>query len=706
MVSALEGGLAQHRLLMAAEASLRQREERFRRAVSELPLPAMVHAEDGEVLEVNQAWTELTGYGREEIPDLAAWLRKAYGKHWREVSQRVAALYRRRRPVEEGEFRVRTASGDQRVWVFQSASLGRLPDGRRVVVSLAYDITERKSMEESLQLAGEVFESSSNGILVTDGAGRALEANRAFLAMTGYCLEELRGLEGRTPAGPLLEDETAEALRRGLEDKGSWQGEVWRRRKGGEAFPAWQTVSLVGGEGAEAKCVTIVSDLTDLKDTQARLEFLSKHDPLTGLPNRRHLMGRLEQALERARRRGGCAGVAFLDLDRFRMVNDSLGHEAGDRLLRETARRLKECRGEGDTLARWSGDEFVFVLSGLQAPADLAPAARRILERMAEPFRLSDGERIFLSATLGLASFPSDSRDPAALVQNAQTAVHQAKRSFPGGYGFYTTSMNRQVRERLELENGLRRALELGQLRLHYQPRVSVADGRVRGVEALLRWEHPRRGLVSPGAFLSVAEESGLIIPLGRWALGEACRQMKEWSRAGAPVERVAVNLSGRQFWDSDLASTIAGTLEETGLEASRLELEVTESVVMGDVEAAAAVLGDLAAMGVEISLDDFGTGYSSLLYLKKLPLHMLKVDKSFVQGMVGDRDDASIVRTIVSLAHGMDLKVVVEGVERPEQLAMVEAFGAEQVQGFLFSRPLPPEELGRALEADGTLSS
>ncbi len=448
----------------------------------------------------------------------------------------------------------------------------------------------------------------------------------------------------------------------------------------------------------------VTVDVTARKEMELRLAHLANHDLLTGLPNRNLLIDRLNQALIAAKRHGRAAAVLFLDLDRFKTINDSLGHSIGDRLLKAVAERLRRCVREGDTVARLGGDEFVVILDDMAQPQDAALVAKKILEGLLPPFRveLPEGggtQEFFLTASIGISLHPADGEDAGTLLKNADTAMYRAKERGGGSYQFFTPEMDARTRQRLSLEHALRNALARAEFVLHYQPQIDLATQEVIGVEALLRWHRPEQGLVAPAEFIPLLEETGLIVPVGEWVLSEACRQAKAWRAAGLPPWRMAVNLSARQLRDERFADTVAKVLADTGMDPRYLELEITESAVMQQVEASIELLRRVRALGVRLAMDDFGTGYSSLSHLKLLPIDAVKIGQSFVRDIPADENDAAIVQAIIVLARTLGLEVIAEGVEAPAQLAFLRARGCDAMQGYLFSRTLPAEELARFLE-------
>ncbi len=577
--------------------------------------------------------------------------------------------------------------------------------GQRFIMGSAIDISERRRAEAALRQAATVFESTAEGVLITDSKGDILAVNRAFSTMTGYSEREVLGRNPRMLRSTRHGRRFFSRMWRSLRETGHWQGEIWNAKKNGDEFPVWLTASRVdtASSSEPATYVALMSDISAVKRSEQQLQHMAHHDSLTGLPNRLLLDARLEHAIERARRDGSRVAVLFLDADRFKNVNDSHGHPAGDELLRELAQRLRDGVREEDTVARIGGDEFVVVLEGVAERSFAALVSEKLIGAISGTVELEPGS-VALTASIGIALYPDDGTDPTALLKNADAAMYRAKEDGRNQYQFYNRAMTEGTSERLTLEVDMRRALDRrDQFVVHYQPLIELDSGAIFGVEALLRWQHPERGAVMPGAFIPIAEECGLIEPLGEWVLREACRQVARWRDAGLPPLRVSINISGRQAARPRLVDTVADTLDESGLDAACLALELTETVLMSDPIAAGATLEKLAALGVWLSVDDFGTGYSSLSYLKRFPVNTLKIDRSFVRDAPGDASDAAICRAVLALADSLGLDVVAEGVETRAQRDFLIDSGCVYAQGFLFGRPMPADAIATLLRGEGS---
>ncbi len=558
---------------------------------------------------------------------------------------------------------------------------------------------ERTRAGDVLRQAAAVFENAREGVLVTDLEGCIQSVNRAFSDITGYAQHEVIGRKPSLYASKRQNAAFYQAMWQSILSTGQWQGEVWNRRKNGEIYPELLSISTVrNGDGRATHYVGVMTDISQLKQSEARLEHLAHYDPLTQLPNRLLVHSRLEHALERARRQQARVAVLFVDLDRFKHVNDSLGHPAGDALLEQVARRLHGSLREDDTAGRLGGDEFLVILEDLARPEDAAGVAQKLIDVLDRPFALDGGHTVYVGASIGISTFPGDGSDAIELVKQADVAMYQAKEQGRNTYRFYTPALTIAANERLELETRLRRALLRDEFVLHFQPQVEVGSGRLIGCEALVRWQDPERGLVAPSRFISLAEETGLIVPLGEWVLRSACAQLRNWQQRGLPPLTLSVNLSARQFQQRDLAASVAGVLRDSGLAPGCLTLELTESMLMRQGEQAVGLMRALKDLGVGLSIDDFGTGYSSLAYLKRFPIDELKIDRSFVQDIPHDASDAEIASAIIAMARSLHLRVVAEGVETPRQLEFLAQRHCHAYQGYLKSPPLPAGEFERSM--------
>jgi len=548
---------------------------------------------------------------------------------------------------------------------------------------------------ETLKQAAAVFESSREGVVITDLEPRILAINRAYIEITGYSEAQVLGKNPKIIKSGHHGKSFYQAMWASLKSVGHWSGEIWNRRRNGEIYPQWLTISTVCNDRNEpCNYVGVFADITQMKQSEARLAHLAHYDPLTGLPNRLLVQSRLHHAIERAQRHNLRIATLYVDLDRFKNINDSLGHPIGDELLIMLATRLKKRLREEDSLARLGGDEFLLVLEDIKEPSESATVAQTLIDLLATPFELPSGHEIFINASIGISLFPDDASNVTELIQHADMAMYLAKKEGRSTYRYHTEALSIAANERLVMETRLRHALTAGEFVLHYQPLIDAQSGRVVGVEALVRWQPPGEAIVPPGKFIPIAEETGLIVPLGEWVLRAACAQGRTWIDAGFAPLVMAVNLSVRQFQSENLADVIQQVLEETKLPAACLELELTESMFLEHAERSIDTLKTLKAPGIQLAIDDFGTGYSSLTYLKRFPIDKLKIDQSFVRGLAHDPNDREIAATIIAMARGLKLSVLAEGVESEQQLAFLRQHGCDYYQGFLFHRPAPAKEL------------
>lgn len=596
------------------------------------------------------------------------------------------------------DHRVQRPDGEIRFVHLQVEGDGSRPGRSRRLTGIIQDITERKLAEEKLLLAGKVFDHSNEMILITDADFGIIETNPTFCRLTGFSPAEVIGVDLRDLQSTHHDEHFFRQLDAILADHGHWQGEMWSRRKDGETFPALAAISAVRDEkGRTTHTVIIATDISELRETEQRLQHLAQFDPLTGLPNRVLFQDRLDQALIHATRMTGLAGLIFLDLDNFKEINDTFGHHSGDQALQMVATRVATRVRKSDTVARLGSDEFAIVLRELNRNESGALVAQRIMEILDEPFAI-DGKEFFLTASVGIALYPDDAEEVEDLSKKAETAMHFAKRQGKNRYQFFSDEINTLAHERLLLKTGLHRALERKEFLLHYQAKFDSQSKELTGLEALVRWQHPEKGLVPPLQFIPLAEDTGLIVPLGEQVLEMACAQNLQWRESGYAPIRVAVNLSANQFRDSALIDVVRNTLERTGLPPDGLELEITESALMVDTDRALDTLLKFKAMGITIALDDFGTGYSSLSYLKRFPVDTLKIDYSFVKNIFVDAEDAAIVKAIIAMARSLKLRTVAEGVETEEQRVFLREQGCDELQGYTAGMPMPAEEIERFL--------
>ncbi|WP_044871246.1 bifunctional diguanylate cyclase/phosphodiesterase [Pseudomonas sp. LFM046] len=679
--------------LKETQQQLQVSEEKFARAFHSSPDGLLItRIRDGLLMEANEGFTRITGYSSQEIADrstldLGLWANPLDRNHMIKIIRERGSLY-------HFTTSIRTKSGQIRLC---ELSAQPIPIGDEAcMLTIARDVTERQQMQDKLLQAATVFESTAEGVMITDTAQRITAVNRAFSEITGYSESEALGQSPRLLASGQHDSAFYAAMWHQLEHEGHWQGEIWNRRKNGEPYPEWLTISAVRDRHEQVThYVGVFADISPLKHAQARLDYQAHHDPLTGLPNRLLFESRLQLALADAANDQHHGAVLFIDLDRFKHINDSLGHPVGDLLLKGIATRLRGQLRDIDTVARLGGDEFIILLPGLHSANDAQAVATKLLTCFEAPFPAGQHE-FFMSASIGISLFPDHGQDVATLVKNADAAMYRAKARGRNRIEFYTRDLTSQATERMALETELRRALERGELSLAYQPKLCLQNQTLVGAEALVRWYHPQFGEIPPERFVPLAEETGLILPLGDWVLERSCRQMQEWQQGHAPFGPLSINLAGAQLRQPQLVDRLQKLIQHLGLEPQRLQLEITEGFIMSQAEEALSVLHNLKALGVQLAIDDFGTGYSSLSYLKRLPLDVLKIDKSFVRGLPDDPNDAAISRAIIALGRSMQLTVIAEGVETKDQEHFLAAEGCEQIQGFIFSSPLPPETFAR----------
>jgi diguanylate cyclase (GGDEF)-like protein/PAS domain S-box-containing protein len=660
--------------------------------------PLRLHAPDGALGALPPSHPPVAGFLGQPLRDTS----HLYG--WMYCARKPGAA-----PFSREDERIAAALGAQLSVAYQNLNLYALV--QRHAAQLQLEATARQQADAALReserrlvLAARVFEATPESIVMTDADCHIVAVNPAFEKISGYREAEVLGHNPRLLHSGRHDQTYYRAMWASLAASGGWRGEIWNRRKNGEVYPERISISAIYDEnGRVSSYVSISSDISALKAAHHQVDFLSSHHPLTLLPNRSVFNDRMQQAIASARQDQRQIAVLLFNIDRFGRINDSLGHELGDAVLREMARRVGLLAGPTNTLAHLGSDEFVLLLAACADTDDIILGARRLIDEIAQPMRVG-GHELIITASVGISIYPRDGITPGDLLKAADIALSHMKDAGRNGFRFYKGEMNAHALRWIEIESHLRRAIERDELSLHYQPQVSLKDGAIFSMEALLRWHSPQLGQVAPCDFIPLAEDTGLILSIGTWVIRQACAQNKAWLDAGLAPRRVAVNVSAFQFSDGSVPAVVREALADSGLEARYLEVELTESAMMRDPESTALQLAELAAMGVSISLDDFGTGYSSLAYLTRFVLHKLKIDQAFVRNITTEPRSAVIAQATIALAHGLSLTVVAEGVETEEQLAFLASIGCNGAQGYLCSRPVPAPAMALLLEADSSL--
>jgi diguanylate cyclase (GGDEF)-like protein/PAS domain S-box-containing protein len=611
-----------------------------------------------------------------------------------QVQERLRAYLGGDAPMFLSEHRVQDQKGEWRWMRARGRAVARDDSGRITrIAGTVLDVSAHHESERERRIAIEVMNHMAEVVVVLDDDFHFITVNPSFTRMSGYTLAEVVGKDAALTNSEQHDAAFYESTRQAMREQGHWSGEMWQRRKDGREFLcAVQTNAISEPGTGRSLFVLVATDITDRRRIEQELRYLANYDTLTNLPNRTLLAERLSRAIVRARRQGSCVALLFLDLDRFKDINDSLGHATGDRILRMAAQRLQRAVGASHTVARIGGDEFTVVLEDLAHAGEADVCAQRVIDAFDEPLLIDERQEIAITPSIGISLYPDHAQVPTDLLKHADTAMYQAKAAGRRTYMRYTESMDSNTRLRAGLIASLRRAIERNELRLAYQPQLSLADGHIRCVEALLRWHSAEHGEVSPAQFIPLAEESGMIVAIGEWVLREACNTLADWQHAGLHGLSMAVNVSATQLLHSDLPRAVERVLRETGVDPSNLELELTESVLMAKAGLAAERLQFFRRIGVAIAVDDFGTGYSSLAYLRRLPITTLKIDKAFIDdlGRPGDSEDAAITTTVIAMARSLGLSVVAEGVETVEQLDFLRQHRCDVVQGYWLSKPLP----------------
>ncbi|WP_426450929.1 sensor domain-containing protein [Paenibacillus sp. S-38] len=662
-----------------------------------LPMDIFMEDAEGRTIYANKATYERNGLTEEELLGRTLYDFFPYEVADRFRRENLEVWRTGRLMTSEGTLLV----GGEEIYLYTGKTL-ICPDeqtGEKLLLGFALDITNRVLAEKSLRESEERFrklvDQAADSFFLTDGSGRLLDVNRQACLSLGYTEEKLLSMQAcQISSFPEAE---LQLLHERVVKEGMIHFEDEFRRKDGTRLPVDIRLGLVQ-VGDKQMVLALCRDMTERRRAAEKMEHMAYHDALTGLPNRWYVHKRVRECIAETMGKPGPLAVIMFDLDHFKVINDSLGHEAGDRLLQQVAGRLRRGLAAADTIARLGGDEFLLLVPGVRTEDEALEAGRAVTELLKEPFELG-GQKISITASVGISLYPRDGGTMNSLVRSADIAMYRSKELGRNACRLFTPSMKDEAKERLRMEVLLREAIMEKQFVLHYQPKLDLRSGRVYGVEALVRWNSPEQGLVYPGAFIGIAEETGLIVPMGEWIVREACRQCREWLDAGLGPLAVSVNLSPRQFSKADLGKVIAEILGETGLPPNLLELELTESTVMGNPEEAARMLHSLKELGVCISIDDFGTGFSSLSYLTRFPIDTLKIDKSFITRLEEEQANGAIAAGIVSLAHSLHLRVVAEGVETQRQLEFLAAKGCDAVQGFLISRGLEPGALAAFLQ-------
>lgn len=660
-----------------------------------MTMNAMVDFE-GKFVRVNGLWETKLGYRRDELEG-EVFIEFVHPEDREKTLSEAGRVIENSEGSSEFENRYRHKDGSYR-WLSWSSVTS--PEAG-LIYAVAIDVTEARIADDKLRQAATVFQSTVEGVMISDLDNRIIEVNDAFSQITGYTEEEAIG---KTP--DLLDSGKHDpsffnAIWQSVRENGHWRGEIWSRRKDGSVFPELVTISTILNKDEPVGYVTVFSDISTLKAHQEKLDYLAHHDPLTGLPNRLLFNSRLQQSIRLSERTGRSIAVLFIDIDRFKNINDSMGHPTGDELLKHVAARLREQLRASDTAARLGGDEFVVLLEDIEGAEHAGQVADTLMKAFKKTFAMDDVE-IGVTVSMGISLFPQDSNDAAELLADADAAMYQAKENGRNTYAFYSSESTARALEYVFFENALRRAVSDNQLFLEYQPQFDLEPGKLTGMEALIRWQHPDKGLITPDRFIPIAEQNGTIRNIGQWVLQTACHQGKAWLDAGLDIGRISINVAASQFHDENFLAEVLAIVDESGLPPEHLELELTESSFMHQPERAIPKLHALRERNITIAIDDFGTGFSSLSYLKRLPIDKLKIDRSFVMDLPDDEEDKAIVRAIIGLGKTLKLKTIAEGVETEAQVAFFKQAKCD-AQGFYFSRPLGTDAMDAFLRSPQT---
>lgn len=690
-------GLLEHQVARRTD-ELQQTLQRYRSFVQASNTGGWEYDQSRNFLKCSQEYFSMLGRRREHYDQsgqdnlAATWLDLLHPDDVTSASQAFIDYLQQPDGMYESQFRMRHQDGHW-VWILSRGRAMHHDDGSLspIVVGTHIDISSQKQAEMKLRLLEQLFEQSSEGMLVTDPSHTIVLVNKAFTAISGYSSNEVLGQTPKLLSSGKHNKNFYQAMQQAIQRHGNWQGEIWNRRKNGELYPEWLSISQIrDAKGQLSHYVALFSDISNYKQDQEKLNLLAHFDTLTQLPNRTLLLDRTEQAIQQAKRAGQQIAMLFIDLDRFKKINDALGHEVGDEVLVQAAKRLQAMTRSQDTLSRLSSDEFILLLPDTNQEA-AGRLAKRILETMQTPYQFAK-EPLSISASIGIAIYPNDGDNFFELNKHADIAMFKAKEDGRNKYCFFTAGMQSQFNRQLQLENALRLAIEHNQLQLAYQPQLSLHNNKLTGFEALLRWQHPELGFISPAEFIPVAEHSGLMIKLGEWVLQHAIQQQKRWYQQGYTELVMAINLSPVQFRQPELLDMICTQLELAKLPPHCIELEITESAMVEDAEQAIKTVDAIRHKGISLAIDDFGTGYSSLSYLKRFHLTKLKIDQSFVRELLDSPEDRAIVTAIIRMAQSLGLKTIAEGVETAEHQSLLQQLGCDDIQGYHFGRPMPAD--------------
>jgi diguanylate cyclase (GGDEF)-like protein/PAS domain S-box-containing protein len=702
-VTGLRGILIDISSRKTIEDDLRKEKEKAQKYLDIAGVIILTLDRDGNISMINRKGCEILGYEEKEL----------LGKNWIETCipedrrEGVVGIFSN---VLQGkhdfsvdiEDYILTKNGERRFiqWhntIFQD-------DDGNITGSLSsgMDITLKKQVEEDIRLLSKVFEWSNDAIAITDPNADIINVNDSFTNITGFSKKEAIGNNMRMLKSGKHDEEFYQKMWDSLINEGQWKGEIWDRRRNGEIYPKWTSISSVKDDyGKTIYYLSIFSDITQIKEAEERLRRMAHYDMLTGLPNRVLFRDRLDNSVKRAMRENTHIGVMFIDLDGFKKVNDTMGHRAGDKLLVEVAKRLSMCIRRSDTVARLGGDEFTVIMLNIKSMRSADIIARRITKTLSQPFIL-DSKEVYITASIGIASYPDDGKDADELIKNADTAMYHAKERGKNNYQFYSEFMNVRIKKKMEVESQLIRALEQEEFVMHYQPQINSKTGNIIGMEALIRWKHPEKGMVYPADFIPIAEETGIIIRIGEWTIHEVCKQIKRWQEASIEKPYVTINISGKHLKNHEFANFMKDVLHQYRIEPGLITLEITETDIMKDTERKNEIFEKLKNLGIDISIDEFGMGYSSLNYLKTFSINTLKIERTFVNNDTSDKSDFAIIKAIISLAKALDLNVVAEGVETKEQLDFLRRNGCDYYQGFYFSKALDEESITRLIKDVG----